>query len=353
MKKITGSVLAFILFLSILPMTSFAAQDPTFDEDMEAYLKEISDIRGFEVTREDIDSVLANDYEQLEDYESVEELSVVLGDVIKADYSNLEDYLAEIDLTVEQAKNVLLENDDEIDHYIFVNDLLNSLMFYTSPEEEFDELFDEETMEELLTIFQEEFDITEKELENLANHFAAIEEELSTDEATAKFEKLAERMMAFEDFETLDELTPEQVSEIIAIYDELFAMLHMKLDFALVKDGKETPITLWDVLKMEELINAKLKVNIYDLAGNLLADLLITGEMVDGETVREIGQDLGTATEKVEKVVKEKTKVKSVKVQTEKGGKLPKTAGNYLMNGLIGLCMALSGIMLYRTYRRV
>ncbi|PLT35449.1 processed acidic surface protein [Bacillus sp. V5-8f] len=366
MKKLTGSVLAFILFLSILPVKSFAAQSPTFNDDLEAYLQEISDIRGFEVTKDDIENVLYNLYdEELANFESVkgeEGLTDFLGEVIAADYSNLEDMLSAYEMTMEELEALLVEYGESIEDYIFVDDLAQSVAFYLNPEEEFDEEFDEEFTEDLLVAFQEELGLTEQELTNLEEHLMSLEEELSTPEATAKFEQLAERMMAFEDFETLDDLTPEQVSEILAIYDELFTMMHMKLDFVIVKNGKQTPITLLEVLKMEELFNAKLKINIYDLEGKLLADLLITGEMVDGDTVRDIGQDLGTATKKVENVVKEKTKVKSTKVKstkvkstkvkTEKGGKLPKTAGNYAMNALLGLCMIFAGMMLYRTYRR-
>lgn len=350
MKKFTSGFLAFILMLSILPVHSFAAQDPTFEADLEAYLQEISEIRGFEVTKDDIEIVLSSYEEELANFENVDDLSEFLGEVIESDYSNLEEMLSSYDMTMEELNKLFEENDENIDDYVFMDNISDTIFFYMEPEMP---EFDEEFTEDLLVTFQEELGLTEQELNNLEEHLMALEEELSTPEAIEKFESLAERMEAFADFETLDDLTPEQISEMMSIYNELFTMLQLKLDFYLVKDGKESPITIMDVFKMEELINAKLKVNVFDLNGKKLADLLITGEMVDGDTIRDIGNDLGTATDKVEKTVNAKTKVKSAKIKTEKGGKLPKTAGNYAMNALIGLSMALSGFILFRKYRRV
>ncbi|RFU68180.1 processed acidic surface protein [Bacillus sp. V59.32b] len=337
MRQIASILFALILLVSLLPKQSFAAQDPNFDADFQAYLEEISAIRGFEVTEADIAIALAEYDEVIKDYETVEELSDWLGEVIASDYSNIQDVLQENEMTMEDLDALLAENGEEIEDFIFVDDVL----FYIEPD------FDEEFMNELLMIFQEELDLTQQELENLNNHFMALEEELSTPEATAKFEQLAEKMEAFDEFETLDELTPEQVSEFIAIFDEMFTMLKIKPTFALIMDGKETTVSLWELFNMEELINAKLKVNIFDLEGNLLADLIITGDMVDNETINNIGNNLNTATEKVKQAKSENPKVK-----TEKGGKLPKTAGNYASGILIGLVMMLSGIMLYRNFRK-
>lgn len=101
------------------------------------------------------------------------------------------------------------------------------------------------------------------------------------------------------------------------------------------------------------------------LKGNFLADLVVTGDMVDSQTVKKVGKDINTAADKVQEVVKEKPIIKHnltgkkkvpaaahLVVKTVKGGELPNTAGNYLLDVLIGILLILGGTGLYRLFRR-
>lgn len=364
MKKFSLLLLAILIALSFSPNLSFAAQDQNFESDLNAYLKELSAVRGFDVTKEDIEMSLSQYDEELADFKNIAELKDYQGEAIAADYSNLTGLLSDYDLTMDELKSLLKENGESLDDYVFISDLDDAVSFYGDSEDgpEMDEAF----FKEILASMKDEIGLTDGELQNISEHFAALDEKLSTPEATAKFEDFGTRMEEFAQFESLDQLSPQQVKEFLSIYDEMFSMLELKADFHLVKGGKETPLTLWDLLNMDELTNANLKVNIYDLSGKLLADLVITGDMVDSKKVKDIGKDVSTAAVKVKEAVKaepkkaesKKTaskkakKLKSAVMHTEKGGKLPKTAGNYVSNIILGLAMILSGFMLYRTYRR-
>ncbi len=354
MKKITRVLLALLLLLPILPNLSFASEESTFDSNLETYLDEISSIRGFEVTKEDIEMSL-NRYElEIADFESVSDISDFLGDVISSDYSNLEDMLTEYDLTIDGLNALLEENGEAIDDYVYVDDLDSDVYFYLNPDGGDVGTIDEEFIKGLLASFEAEFGLTEAELNSLSEYLTAREEVLSSPETLAKFEELATRMEEFGQFETLDDLTPEQVQEFLSIYDEFLGLLQLKVDISLVKNDKESSISFFELLSLDELINSKLKMNIYDLSGNLLADIVITGEMVDSDTVNEVGQEVNKATEKVVEE-KAKSEVSAVQFKTEKGAKLPNTAGNYASKLLIGLLMVLSGVMLllYQSYRKV
>ncbi|SFC53047.1 processed acidic surface protein [Bacillus sp. OV322] len=364
MKKISLLLLAFLIALSFSPNLSFAAQDQNFESDLNAYLKELSAVRGFDVTKEDIEMSLSQYDEELADFKNIAELKDYQGEAIAADYSNLDGLLSDYDLTMDELKSLLKDNGESLDDYVFVSDLDDAVSFYGDSED--GPVMDEAFFKEILSSMKDEIGLTDGELQNISEHFAALDEKLSTPEATAKFEELGTRMEEFDQFETLDQLSPQQVKEFLSIYDEMFSMLELKADFHLVKGGKETPLTLWDLLNMDELTNANLKVSIYDLSGKLLADLVITGDMVDSTTVKDIGKDVSTAAVKVKEAVKAEPKkaesmktaskkakkLKSAVMHTEKGGKLPKTAGNYVSNVILGLAMILSGFMLYRTYRR-
>lgn len=343
-------LLAIILMLAVTPNISFAAKSSSFDADLDAYLKEISATRGMPVTKDDIEKTLSNYDEKIADFDSMDGedgLKSFLGDVIKGDYSNLTDILKENNLSLDELKALLKENGEDINDYVFVDDLDEAVFFYLYPDDESNSGIDEDMIKELLPMFQEEFDLTEQEITNLKNHFMKISDKLSTPEAINQMEQLSQRMEAFSQFSSLDELTANDVQEILSIYDELFSMLELKVNFYLVKGNKETPLSLLDLMKMENLINAKLEANIYDLDGNLLADLIITGDMVDSGTVKQIGKNIDTAAKKVEKVTSQKPVVKTVK-----GGQLPNTAGNYVLNILIGFIILLAGILGFRYYRK-
>ncbi|WP_409290451.1 processed acidic surface protein [Peribacillus sp. SCS-37] len=360
MKKFFGVFLSLVLLLSFLPITSLAAANSTsFEEELTAYLEELSDIRGFEVTKDDIEGSLYAYGESLEDFNSIEELKGTLGEPIAADYSNLDEILSNYSITMDELKQILEENDDSLDYYVFLWDLDDAIYFYTEDSSD----FDPEMIKDLVVGIQDELGLTNQEIENLKNHLIAQNIDLSSDEINAKLEKLGERMSAFDQFETLDELTPDQVKEFLSIFDELFAIFQIKADYTLIKDGKNTQVTLWNVLNMDELTNAKLKINIYDLSGKFLADLLITGEMVGSDIVKDVGKDIEKATETAKETKPaastpvKKTYIKAKEpvlahVKTVKGGQLPNTAGNYIEQILIGLLLLSAGIMTFRQARR-
>ncbi|MGJ7921884.1 processed acidic surface protein [Neobacillus sp. LXY-4] len=350
MKKIIKVLLALMLIASFFPNLSFAAQEASFDTDLEAYLKEVSEIRGFDVTREDIELVLSYYEDEIANFSSVDELSEALGEVIKADYSNLTPMLEEYGLTMDELIALLDENGESLDDYVYVADLDSSVYFYLNLWEDELGYIDEEFINQLLTIFEEEFGLTQQEVQNLTDHFTALESKLSAPETLAQIEALGERMAAFAEFESLDDLSADQIKDFLSIYNEFLDILELKIDFALIKNNEESPMNIWDVMNLKELTNAKLKISIYDKNDKFLADLIITGEMVDSGTVVDIGEQIDKA---AEETAKEVAKAPQPEVKTVKGGKLPNTAGNYATNLLVGCMMILLGAFVYRTSRKV
>jgi processed acidic surface protein len=335
--------LALLLMVALSPTPSFAAETTIPDEDMAAYLQDLSDQRGFEVTLADVESSLAYWEAELADYASVEELADFMGDVIQADYSNLEDLLDFNEISLEDLEALLVENGETLDDYVFLDDLDDAVFFFLNPDFDPGEI-DEDFVDGLVTSLQEELGLTDVEIEKLINYLMNLDEELSSEENIAKFEDLAARMEAIGYFETLDELTAEQAQELLSISDELLALLQLDVDYILVKGDTQTEVTILDLLAMDELVNANLKMNISDLEGNLLADLIVTGEMVDSDIITDIGEDVEQATD----TVKENTPP----AKTEQGGKLPKTAGNSMDYLLIGLLATGAGVLVYRRNRK-
>lgn len=336
-------------------------RDPNFEQDLVDYLSKVSKERGFEVIKEDIEASLAIYESNIEEFETVQDLSDFLGEVIKADLSNLDYFNETYGLDKQSLLELLEENGEDINDYVYIDDLENTV--WSSQEGEFPGM-DEEIAEELLPIFQEELDLTVEELKRIDDHLMSLEEHLSNTETIERLDQLGNRMMAFEDFDVATELTAEQISELASIYEELLSIFKLKASYSLVKGGSETPLSIIDLLKMEELKGANLKVALYSTDGQFLADLIVTGEMVDSETVTDTGEQIEESAEHVTKTIEQlpvakPEKQKNIKQKkktghkTIKGAKLPKTASDYIPNALFGLFLVLAGILMYRKVRNI
>ncbi|WP_052360618.1 processed acidic surface protein [Oceanobacillus manasiensis] len=316
-------------------------RDPDFDKNLEIRLKEVSKIRGFTVTREDIVASLARYEESLDNFKTIDRLFDFLGEIIKEDLSNL-DYFADFyDVSKSELLDLLNENGLDINDYIFIDDLDQDISGY----------FEDMYLIDELSVLMEEYGLTMEEIERLEAHFLSIFETMD-DEMLERIFNLAERMMAFEDFDTATELTPKEAAELLSIYKEFISIFQLKVEFSLIKDGTEKPLSLTALFNMTELVNADLKISLYNLEDIFLADLIITGEMVESKTIHDTGKALSSGTDKPEsKPVKNAVSTDETTPTTVKGGKLPKTASNYGMNSLAGLFIIGAGFVLYRRTR--
>ncbi|MGZ9816791.1 processed acidic surface protein [Peribacillus simplex] len=331
-------------------------RDPNFDKELVNYLAKVSKERGFEVTKEDIEASLELYDFSTEEFESVEELSEFLGDVIKADLSNLDYFNEYYGMNKQALLQMLEENGEDINDYIYIDNLEETVWNLS------DGALDGEVAEDLLPIFEEELGLTEEELQRLEDHLMSLEDHLSNPETVKRLEELGNRMMAFEEFDVATELTAEQIAEMASIYEELLSIFKLNISYSLVKSGSESPVSLLDLMKLEELKGANLKIAIYNTEGKFLADLLITGDMVDSDTLTNAGGQIKESAKEVQKTIEKAPVAKPVKQkisthtktehQTVKGAKLPNTASDYIPNALLGLCIILFGSLMYRKIRK-
>ncbi|MDO7486903.1 processed acidic surface protein [Peribacillus frigoritolerans] len=331
-------------------------RDPNFDKELVNYLAKVSKERGFQVTKEDIEASLELYDLSTEEFESVEELSEFLGDVIKADLSNLNYFNENYGLDKQALLQMLEENGENINDYIYIDNLEETVWNLTGGG------MDGEVAEDLLPIFEQELGLTEEELQRLEDHLMSLEDHLSSPETVKQLEELGNRMMAFEEFDVATELTAEQIAEMASIYEELLSIFKLNVSYSLVKSGSESPVSLLDLMQLEELKGANLKIAIFNTDGKFLADLLITGDMVDSDTLTNAGGQIKESAKEVQKKIEKAPVAKPVKQkistqtnsvhQTVKGAKLPNTASDYLPSALLGLLLVLFGSLMYRKIRK-
>lgn len=228
--------------------------------------------------------------------------------------------------------------DDSIDNYEFLEDLESSIMFYQEDwlfEMDFDSLF-------------AEFGLTEQELERLLQHFETID--YMNPEFEERLMQLSERMMAIDEFSTVTELTAEQIAELLAIYDEFMMLFEMEAKYYFVKGDEKKEMNIQSLISLETTDGYDLLIELYNLQGDFLADILLTAEMFGSELIVDTGKELGGTTPIITPIAP-KTNIESTTNQTVKGGKLPNTASGFATNAAIGLGFVLFGALMLRRNR--
>ncbi|MBN3555481.1 processed acidic surface protein [Fictibacillus nanhaiensis] len=318
----------------------FMIGTPIDDQNLQKLLSDY-DLKSIE----ELDALLKENDDSRENYEYIEHLEWSVDYYINGDDwegtlindENLQQLLRDYNLaSLAELDALLKENDDARENYEYIEDLEGAVDFYINGDD-----YIGDDIEDLFT----EIALTEEEIEKLLTHMETLNWE---DPAFLdRMMVLAERMMAFEDFETADELTSEQVAELLSIFSEMKQLLQLETKYYLVVDGQKQPVSMDSLMKMETTNGNDLIMEIYNTNGELLADIRITAEMFGSEIIQETGKDI----QKVEEIVTAVPTKSSHPVKTVKGGKLPKTATNHLENSLMGLGVFAAGIFLFRRFR--
>ncbi|MDN4524834.1 processed acidic surface protein [Fictibacillus fluitans] len=349
MKKILLSMLAVLLTFYFVPANAFAAVK---DTDLTAYLAEISKERGYEISKEDYENYLS-DYadSSLSDFNTVDEMKEFLGPVIKSNNSNLTEIYSEYDLNEQQLKELLAKNGEQIEDYIYVEDLSFAVSdFMYDDSEESDDLPSEEDFAAIEKEMQDalaEIDLTPQEIDNLMNHLLSLEKELNNPATEKQLMDILNRMEGIDP----ENPTKAQIQQVGQAFEDLLSIFQMKAKFYIVDGSKKTPVTAAELMQMTVLEGDYLLIELYDLKGNLLADLKITSDEIAGssgtvgEVTKTVENAMGAAPQKPVKKPSPKTP------RTENGGELPKTASNNLDGALAGAAIIGAGLFLYRRAR--
>lgn len=388
MKRLLSLVLAVALLFGILPLSAFAIEsnDPDFEmfldemnwdkqeyieylESKEWYLEDFESVdemgtplseesvqsvmQDFEMSREELNELLIENGD-IEDGQDVldgtfiifeEELSEFVGYYLNGwegtpiDDENLQELLEYYEFeTREELENFLNENDDSINNYEFIEDLESAVDMYVNGGEYADEI------SSLFT----ELGLTEEELGKLFDHLMTVDVEDPAFEE--KLINLSERMMAFEDFEAAEELTAEQIAELLHIFSEMLDLFKVETKYFLVVDGEKRPVSVETLMTLEAEKGTSLLMEIFNTQGDFLADILLTADMFGSDLIQETGKDIEQAKEIVTEAPKAADR-SHAPVKTIKGGKLPDTAANYAGNTLAGLGLLLAGVVLFRRIR--
>ena len=161
-----------------------------------------------------------------------------------------------------------------------------------------------------------EFGLTDAEFEKLFAHFETLDFE---DPAfQEKMLELGDRMMTFADFDTAEELSADQIAEILNMYSDMLDLFQMETKYYLVKDGEKQAVSMDTMMTMDTTNGYDLLIEIYNKQGELLSDMLLTADMFGSALIQATGKDMV----QTEEILTATPKAVKIPVKTVKGGKL-------------------------------
>ncbi|MDF2486419.1 MAG: processed acidic surface protein [Herbinix sp.] len=366
MKKLGIILLSLALLFGMVPSTVMAAESVAYNEQLNAYLSEVSTERGFEVTKTDLEAYLSAYDLNLTDFTSVDEIRTGLGEVIKSDLSNLGSLYESYQLDEETLIQLLAGNGEELNDYIFISDLDYAVLFYTydGTTEDDPDSSDGSTSvpamdEAILAELFEMLDITEAEMTNIEDYYNSLESYFSDPAFLEAFLSWTERISFLEELDGVEELSNEQVEQVAAYFNELFDLMKLSPVISFIQDGEETNVSFEELVQIKDFdfSDTDVKVIIYGTDGTLLADYFVTSDFIDY-----LDDFYGEIPENVEDLVTEDTTSKPVTQaqnqkpsapKTEKGGKLPKTSTNNIPYAILGGLLSVVGVLMYKRVTHV
>jgi processed acidic surface protein len=387
MKQLVSILLALVIGFGVLPVMTYAIEpnEPEFEtflkdigwkkqdyidyiESKEWYLEDVESIddlgtplseeavgvelEEFGLSREELNALLV-EYGDLEEGQDVLEGTWIIfsedlheyvdfylngWEGTPIDKENLQKLLTDYRLdSEEELEKLLNENDDSIENYEYIEDLELAVDFYVNGDDNSDELFD------LFT----EIGLTDEEFEKLFTHLETLD--FDDPALIDQMIELSERMMAFENFETAEELSIQQTAELFDILNDMLNLFELKTNYYLVKDGDKQPVSIESLMTMDTTDGYDLLIELYNHQGAFLADILLTADMFDSGLIQVTGKDMMQA----EEIVTENPKALESKTakplaKTVKGGELPTTASNYAGKTLVGIAFIIAGVFLFR-----
>jgi processed acidic surface protein len=259
-----GLILSF-LFIFIAQQTAFAALP---QNQVDQILSEL----GW--TTNDLTEYL--DYYELsiDDFETIEDLKSMLGTPITDE--NLADLLLQYEITRSELDTLLAEFGESVEDYFFIEDLDIALSFYLGHDEEMAEL----------EAFMALIGLTDAEVDSLFTHFMELDETL----LEQQMEDIISRLDPFFMLEDTTKLTEAQEDELVAVLKDMMTILQLDPHFFLVdKNGVETAATFKELMGMEELYGNELLIQLYSTEGELLLDMQLSEEMLSSEFLIESG----------------------------------------------------------------
>lgn len=256
------------------------------------------------------------------DFDSWAELQDFLGTLITTE--NLNDLFGEYGIDQSDLEILLAEYGETIDDYKFIEDLDLDVEFFLAHKDEFS----------IVNDFVSLFGITEAETKKLFTHISGLDEKQSSE----KLDNIFASLEALKYVREKDDLSADEQEQLLSLWNAMLEALDIEASFFLIKEEAITQVELKDLISEETLNGYSLQMSLHKFTGEHLATLLFSGEVLDSYIMYESLEQVG----EVVKLADEYHEMLEI-------AKLPKTAGNFVVNILISIFLIVSGFAIIVT----
>ncbi|QXE02139.1 processed acidic surface protein [Terribacillus sp. DMT04] len=322
--------------------------DPATSENLQGLTEELG------LTEKELAGLFAANGLDLHSYISMDDIYEVIYNEVNG--VSLHFLLQEIELTQEAFNQLLADNDKKLEDFQSYDELAEFVYEATG--------YGEISIDDYWEMAGSFLDLIGISKGEFFRAYAYMEEVVLHDPEAfiTGLEDIAARAEALGNFETSTELTEAQGQELIAIWDDLMGIFQMKAVFYLVDGDTKTAVTMEELLKVTDLENRVLLVDLLDTQGNHLLNFTITGELFGSDLVTKAPVLEVPETEAAvplythEAPVKEKAVAVPAKVAAEtvkqEGKRLPDTASPIGNIFAWGIALLAAGAALYVWNRR-
>ncbi|MGN7941017.1 processed acidic surface protein [Virgibacillus sp. 6R] len=259
MKKLVSALFVAVLLFNNNIISVFAAPP---EEEVNKLLSEM----GW--TQEDLQNYLDYYEMSLADFDTIEDLKGELGTPINE--RSLTKLLTKYNMSRDELDKLLAGFGETVDDYWFIEELDVSIDFYLNHDQYMKEA------EEMLALIG----LEEEEVDRFFNHLMALDETV----LEQRMEEVAARLEPFLTVDPESELTEDQLNELASIWEEMMGLLQLAPKLYLVNtEGNKTDISFGRLMNMEEMNGNSLLIEIYDTQGNLLLDMQLSEDMLSSE----------------------------------------------------------------------
>ncbi|WP_078546181.1 processed acidic surface protein [Litchfieldia alkalitelluris] len=229
-------------------------------------------------TVEELESYLEYYELTLNDFSTIEELEDFLGTPITDE--NLAQLLLDYDMSRAELDELLAGFGETVDDYWFIEELDVSIDFYLNHDE-----YMKEAEDILATMGLTE----EEEVDRFFNHLMVLDETVLEEQMAS----VSSRLEPYLAMNPEEELTSEQIQELSGIWSEMMTLLNLNPKYYLIDEtDTRREVNFAELLAMETLNGESVFLELYDQTGELILDMQLSEDMLTSDFIFEGAEQL-------------------------------------------------------------
>jgi processed acidic surface protein len=302
----------FLILCTVLLVPAIVAASPP-EEELQQYLDKL------EWSKEELTSYLKFHNLSLEQYETMDELIEVLGTPIND--SNILHLLDDYKMTRDDLDDLLNQFGETAEDYTFIEELNTAINFFQRHNKDLIGMTD----------FLSYVGLTDEEMSLLIDYIGSLDQQTFL----SKIEGIDQRIEQFGPIDETAELSEEQQTELLSIFQEVLSAYGLNPSFQSVETAGV--MTFQQLVESKSSLNGKnIEVVLYTSQGDELADMALSPDMLESDFVLQTSEQFIN----VGKLAINMNNVMN-------GDALPVTASPYPTKILLGIALLLAGILIY------